>query len=168
MDNSVIISIRPEWCRKIITGEKTLEIRKTKPKLETPFKCYIYCTHSGSGEFFKSSLYSDIAWWNGEQWGKKIGKVIGEFTCNGFYTYSSVFPEANTLPEFIVLRRSCLTHEQIAQYENPNVIGTTLMCGVHAWDVSDVVVYDRPKDLSEFGFKHAPQSWAYCGVNGNG
>lgn len=41
MDKAVLISIRPEWVGKIITGEKTVEIRKTRPKMETPFRCYI-------------------------------------------------------------------------------------------------------------------------------
>lgn len=41
---TVLISIQPKWCEKIISGEKTVEVRKTRPKLETPFKCYIYCT----------------------------------------------------------------------------------------------------------------------------
>lgn len=41
---AVLISIRPKWVEKIVSGEKTLEVRKTRPKLETPFKCYIYCT----------------------------------------------------------------------------------------------------------------------------
>ena len=43
MSKAVMISIRPQWCEKIASGEKTIEARKTKPKLETPFKCYIYC-----------------------------------------------------------------------------------------------------------------------------
>jgi hypothetical protein len=38
---AVLISIRPKWCEKIASGEKTIEVRKTKPKLLTPFKCYI-------------------------------------------------------------------------------------------------------------------------------
>ena len=44
MSKAVMLSIRPKWCEKIASGEKTIEVRKTKPKLETPFKCYIYCT----------------------------------------------------------------------------------------------------------------------------
>ena len=39
-----MLSIRPKWCEKIIRGEKTIEVRKTRPKLDTPLKCYIYCT----------------------------------------------------------------------------------------------------------------------------
>lgn len=41
---TVLISIQPKWCELILSGDKTLEIRKNKPKLITPFKCYIYCT----------------------------------------------------------------------------------------------------------------------------
>lgn len=52
---SVILSIRPNWCEKIISGKKTIEIRKTKPKIETPFKCYIYCTN---GETLYRSAYT--------------------------------------------------------------------------------------------------------------
>ena len=43
---AVLISIRPKWCEKIISGEKTIEVRKTRPKMDTPFKCYIYCMPS--------------------------------------------------------------------------------------------------------------------------
>lgn len=46
MSKAVLISIRPEWVEKIAKGEKTVEVRKTQPKLETPFKCYIYCTNT--------------------------------------------------------------------------------------------------------------------------
>ncbi len=44
MSKAALISIRPKWVEKIANGEKTIEVRKTRPKLETPFKCYIYCT----------------------------------------------------------------------------------------------------------------------------
>lgn len=39
---SVMLSVQPKWCKVIASGKKTIEVRKTKPKLETPFKCYIY------------------------------------------------------------------------------------------------------------------------------
>ncbi len=47
MSKAVMLSVRPKWCEKIASGEKTIEVRKTRPKLETPFKCYIYCTIDG-------------------------------------------------------------------------------------------------------------------------
>lgn len=40
---AVMISIRPEWCKLIAEGKKTVEVRKTMPfKEKFPFKCYIY------------------------------------------------------------------------------------------------------------------------------
>lgn len=47
MSKAVLISIRPEWCEKIINGQKTIEVRKTRPKMDTPFKCYIYRSVQG-------------------------------------------------------------------------------------------------------------------------
>ena len=41
---AILISISTKWVENIASGEKTIEVRKTKPKIETPFKCYIYCT----------------------------------------------------------------------------------------------------------------------------
>ena len=64
VSKSVLISIQPEYCQLIADGYKIAEVRKNFPKLETPFKVYIYCTN-GKG-------YSpDI----------EKGKVIGEFLC---------------------------------------------------------------------------------------
>lgn len=53
MSKAVLISIRPEWVRKIMSGQKTIEVRKTRPKITPPFKCYIYKCGNGKviGEF---------------------------------------------------------------------------------------------------------------------
>ena len=53
---SILISIQPKWCELIASGKKTIEVRKTRPKLETPFKCYIYETKG------KLQRYSSVAW----------------------------------------------------------------------------------------------------------
>ena len=42
---SVLIRIQPNWVEKVVSGQKTIEVRKSRPKIETPFKCYIYCTN---------------------------------------------------------------------------------------------------------------------------
>lgn len=74
MSKAVMISIRPKWCEKIVNGEKTIEVRKTRPKLETPFKCYIYETQGRT----------DTPWVDKD--GHMIfagrGQVIGEFVCD--------------------------------------------------------------------------------------
>lgn len=51
MSKAVMLSIRPKWCEKIVNGDKTIEVRKTRPKMETPFKCYIY--RIGNRRYFK-------------------------------------------------------------------------------------------------------------------
>ena len=42
MSKAVLISIRPRWCKKIINGNKTIEVRKTRPKMDPPQSwCYV-------------------------------------------------------------------------------------------------------------------------------
>lgn len=84
---SVLLSIKPKYCELIASGIKTIEVRKNRPKLETPFKCYIYCTHGyyrtpserkQSGDFWVGKPINNDS--PGRYWGN--GKVIGEFICN--------------------------------------------------------------------------------------
>lgn len=79
MSKAVLISIRPKWCEKIINGEKTIEVRKTRPKMETPFKCYIYETQ---GWVEKDSIMVF----------RLGGRVIGEFTCDRIYKLETRSP----------------------------------------------------------------------------
>lgn len=88
MSKAVLISIRPEWCEKIINGQKTIELRKTRPKMDTPFKCYIYCTAGRPDlnipisnerlmrDYLETGSMKSMTCQLGN------GKVIGEFTCN--------------------------------------------------------------------------------------
>ena len=61
MSKAVLISIRPEWCEKIMSGQKTIEVRKTRPKMDTPFKCYIFKCGNGKviGEFLCDQIIED-------------------------------------------------------------------------------------------------------------
>ena len=60
MKKAVLISIRPEWCQKIASGEKTIEVRKNRPKLAQPFKCYIYCTRDKHLAFMQNQTGSNL------------------------------------------------------------------------------------------------------------
>ena len=81
-NKAVLLSVRPEWCKKILSGEKTVEVRRTCPVHGTPFKVYIYCTLAGSDNLFMDVLNRDVAAWNRGGWPEKKGRVIGEFTCD--------------------------------------------------------------------------------------
>ena len=76
MSKAVLISIRPKWVEKIASGEKTIEVRKTRPNLPTPFKAYIYCTLPRyPHEDYICPEPPAPAFYGG-------GMVIGEFTCD--------------------------------------------------------------------------------------
>lgn len=93
MAKAVLISIRPEWCEEIVSGEKTIEVRKTLPKLETPFKCYIYCTNTRPflvwGDSFRGDWVTEFTHLSGygraeaaRIWDVFNGHVAGEFVCD--------------------------------------------------------------------------------------
>ena len=169
----VLISIQPKWCKLIANGQKTIEVRKTKPKLDTPFKCYIYCTQSElltkSHHDGKIYVAFDKKYRNALERNGNItlsGKVIGEFVCDkitsfGFDTYYHTLTHRHggynvslgTFSERELYSKSCLSFADIYEY-----IGERYG---YAWHISDLKIYDKPKELSEFGLSRPPQSWCY-------
>lgn len=130
MSKAVLISIRPKWCEKIVNGEKTVEVRKTSPKMKTPFKCYIYCTQPKyPHEDFIATDYPKPQFYGG-------GKVIGEFTCDRIYELAPLNHAPNDVEQ-----QACLTREEIVRYLKG--VG----CG---WHISDLKIYDAPRELGEF------------------
>lgn len=146
MSKAVMLSIRPKWVEKIANGEKTIEVRKTKPKLDTPFKCYIYCTLQGCNEFFRVDLGRDVAKWNRGKWADRKGNVIGEFICDRIYELAPL----NHAPDDVE-KQACLTREEIVNY----LKGTG-----YGWHIVDLRIYDQPRELTEFR-RACPNSW-YC------
>lgn len=159
---AVLISIQPHWCEMIATGEKTLEVRKTMPKMETPFKCYIYCTLSGSNEFFKYALNGDVAAWNRGKWGERKGNVIGEFICDNIMCFDVPYPAFQSKMDKRIIEESCCTYWQLHRYAYHDAL--------YGWHISDLVIYDKPKDLCEFykvGTLNA-SDWEYQLYDGSG
>ena len=136
---SVLISIRPKWCGLIASGKKTIEVRKTAPKLPPPFKCYIY----------ETKARTDAPTFVGED-GHVLytgrGQVIGEFMCDliGFHPGTDV-------------PSSCVPIEELKKYANGKMLVR--------WHISDVKIYDQPRELRDFGKKRPPQSWCYVENN---
>ena len=194
---SVLISIQPKWCELIANGKKTIEVRKTRPKIDVPFKCYIYQTKT---VYVSKSKENDVL----VPIKQNMGKVIGEFMCDcianyeaelwddetyeriqeffepddfaeyGEYEYKTIADNGDDFwRENMLCTSSCLTIEELRKY-----VG----CGIatfYGWHISDLVIYDKPKELSEFrsyncsvylenGYplptheiKRPPQSWYY-------
>ena len=107
---SLLISIQPKRCEKIAKREETIEVRKTRPKIETPFKAYIYCTigNGVKGDYLVPS-------------GIQCGKVIGEFVCDKVYLIKnqgsmfSVADEEQSVTNEIA-RQSCLDYYDMVSY----------------------------------------------------
>lgn len=140
---SALISIKPKWCELIASGKKTIEIRKTRPKLEAPFKCYIYCTK----EFYRKG--------DGYFQGKYCGKVIGEFICNKIDRLAVCGYDNSDMKlrrvddnltaynlDYDYLNKCRLSLGELKNYAN----GSELF----GWHISDLVIYDKPKDLDDF------------------
>ena len=174
MSKAVLISIRPEWCKKIAGGHKTIEIRKTEPNLKKPFKCYIYCT--------KSTHFVDIPGVKKSGLMSTDGKVIGEFTCcsttvicHARSTGSGALPKLHIIgsglelqykPATDLLKAACMSEETTEKYLKGR--------GGYGWHISNLKIYDRPRPLSDFTKMRAtkfgdepvdverpPQSWFY-------
>lgn len=170
---SVLISIQPKWCKLIANGEKTVEVRKTKPKLETPFKVYIYCTQDKKFNFCTD---------NGEQYTHiGNGKVIGEFVCDkiidiDYGIEEGVYFDGEYQEGFETNGNgnnpTCLSFVDLENYLTKNE--------GYGWHISNLVIYDKPRELSEFqkpreyiqinyrkrnsyfkGITRPPQSWCY-------
>lgn len=166
MGKSVLVSIQPQYCELIANAVKPLifskikrlELRKSKPNLDVPFKAYIYETKAlfypqGSKYLFQGQ-----------------GKVIGEFVCDYILGHCEM---ANA---DIAEQQGCVKREDILNYANGKE--------VFGWHISNLVIYDKPKELSVFKMgckgcknkdtyhckfhcmgeremKRPPQSWCY-------
>ena len=168
MSKAVLISIRPEWCKKILDGEKTVEVRRTCPVHGTPFKAYIYCTRTASKEFILDDHNWDVSSKNCDGWPDKRGHVIGEFTCKkitslthvgetGSWEPASLYvmaPGSYYKPADELLKAACMSKETAEKY-----LKGRDGCG---WHISNLKIYDKPRDLDEFS------RFGFWGMNGTG
>ena len=144
----VMLSIRPKWVEKIVKGEKTIEVRKSRPKIETPFKCYIYCTkEKKQDDIIWAGAFGDRGEWNGH--------IIGEFICDEVYEWKYDYCDGVDIDDDLILD-TCIDREDINIYAK----GKTL----YGWHISYLKIYDKPKPIMTFykpcpiklGFKNCP------------
>ena len=190
---AVMISTQPKWVEKIANRKKTIEVRKNAP--EVPFKAYIYCTkakpylYREANPPFELFLDSDLYEGNGYDDRLFSGKVIGEFVCDEIiewqydrgHQYYVDYPDDCTSYFPYLKCHSEATGLKCSEIENYGK-GKTL----YGWHISDLKIYDKPKELSEFrkpckinlpmcdrceyystwngrceNITRAPQSWCY-------
>lgn len=170
---AVLISIQPKWVEKIANREKTIEVRKTAPK-QVPFKAYIYCTKDKYEWLYRvdNNGYGKPQSWH--------GKVIGEFICDNVIEFESGFHDDNTTEELrrvwydeddgerdaelfaedgepnYLCTKACLTWYELKEYVG---IGDRTFYGLH---ISNLKIYDKPKELSEFYITCKEKSCQMC------
>lgn len=149
---SVLISIRPEWVEKIVSGKKTIEVRKSAPK-EVPFKAYIYCSYGD----MKTNYYL-----------RGRGKVIGEFICdkideykfhNGLIKFNSMGLPSGVYGSYLIFeddyKSMCLSYDEVKNYGKDKTL--------YGWHISQLKIYNKPKELREF-YKPCPDPFNYCTI----
>ena len=138
---AILMSIKPKWCEKIFNGEKTVEVRKVAPKLEPPFKVYMYRTKEKCGAKIINDCLNSV--YGG-------GKVVGEWVCDKVIEYDYIVIAcakfevngAYVKEENRYNAGACLSAEEMYEYSK----GKSL-CGLH---ITKVKRYDTPKELSAF------------------
>lgn len=196
---SVLLSIKPKYCELIANGEKTIEVRKTKPKLDTPFKCYIYCTKGGLNIYSNGKQYvadsseilkngADEAFEETSNFRKWNGKVIGEFICSKITEFESEFWDDETYERIQTIIKDCERYFESGEYEYETVatnedekykenwlckqscvsweemrkyVGTGIK-EFYGWHISNLKIYDTPKELSRFKQCHKCEHYFYC------
>lgn len=166
---SILISIKPEYVEKILNGEKTIEIRKTKPSCELPCKVYIYMTKKRN--FFMANRKGEEIWFgDGLRYDKTeivkfpkcdvqywhlLGKVVAEFTLNKITTHLYNFIDCeeqesyNFLVEDVKNAGFNTNLEGLLDFDE-FVENYGKRKPLYAWHIDDLKIYDKPKELSEF------------------
>lgn len=154
---AILQSIKPQYCELIAAGKKTIEVRKTIPKIQTPFKVYIYCTKGEKLWKKGNSVFLDKRYNRLLQTFDYMlnGKIIGEYVCNEI----DKVVHAGTTNQNIELcfldngwnytpliaefyRKSCLTYAELEKYSKGG--------DIYGYHISNLVIYDKPKGLYEF------------------
>lgn len=170
---AVLMSVHPQWCEKIFSGKKTIEVRRNRPKLEPPFTVYVYCTKAkniredglyllpNDKELYLGCKEKDLGFvcWEGDF---RNGKVIGSFVCDRLTCHQAYYDDdgGKHLTNFAgqEIQRTCLSEQELFDY----LIGKDGKMGTGwLWHITAPKLFDKPRELSEFGITRAPMSWCY-------
>lgn len=180
----ILITLPPEQVANILNGKQTIIIQKTAPKCELPIEACIYCAKDTSGGLLVKNTSTDTI---GFAKGKAVlkddltrfsyiqlfnGKVVAKFTLKKVEEILALPTEIGcsyqtvTLPFKFLMQKSCVNSEGFNHY---------LKCkNGYAWHISDLQIFDKPKEIIEFfepyncgelpiPLVNPPKSWRYIG-----
>lgn len=139
---AVMLSLRPQWCEKIFNGSKSIEVRKSRPSIPTPFKVYVYQTKHKGGKAIVSEVLNSV--YGG-------GKVIGSFVCDKIISTCGWRLKGHTgrcakrtKSEEEFPKNACLSIEEIVEYSgNENL-------EIYGWHITEPKLFEKPRDITEF------------------
>lgn len=146
MKASLILSTQPYYVFLIIARtmgwpipqHKEVEVRKDFPKASDWNRTvHIYCSKNMRSFNRIPAQYQPFM-------AKILGKVVGEFVCDRIYEYEPSFGYLNGSD---IRELTCLSLREIIEYSKGKTI--------YGWHISDLKIYDTPKEISEF--------WVYNG-----
>lgn len=142
---AIMVNVSPSICERVTDRDRacTILVKKSMPKIEGPFKCYIYCTEKDYDKTFGVDKFMHKVFLDSK--GKQ--KVIGEFICDQITQYNCdrYFQEyfvAGYIGAYMPLREMSLTQKDLMEYGK----GESL----YGWHISNLTIYDEPKELTEF------------------
>lgn len=163
---AVLMSIRPQWCAEIFNGEKTIEVRKNRPSIPTPFTVYVYQTKHkggnatvrevlnsvyGGGKVIGSFICDKVEEYEGEFWDDDTYERIQEpwepsdFAEYGEYEYDTIGENGEFYGKGIELsKQSCLSWNELRKY-----VGQGLK-DFYGWHITEPKLFDKPRELCEF------------------
>lgn len=135
----ILISLKPYFYYLIGEGIKTTEVRKSMPKADDWSRNTWFYMSKDENSFAKIPKEFQ------DKYRKYFGKVGLKFVCDRIDEFSVPYPayfsEVDSKTESII-KSACLTPMDIHHYN-----GTRQ---TYAWHISDLVIYDKPKELGEF------------------
>lgn len=163
MNKVIILAVQPQWLQKILTGKKTIEIRKSTPKCDYPIDVYLYCTKGKPFlldlRFLKEDkcLMYDLSIKDFDTFVSRVdaeiinttlnGKIVAKFTLNKvdkINNCGNCFEIANESYAYTnaIGNRSCLDFIDMKKYLNDK--------GGYAWHIDNLQIFDEPMELKEF------------------
>lgn len=160
MNRAIMIAVKPIWCAKIMNGDKTTEVRTSKALYKATKKLIeeqgyatflMYCTKGDVLEYLydTSDNYGEYIDHKGKCWGDEQlnGKVLAKFTVRKVEEIENFIYYQNDgwcgeEREHIDTNGMCLSEDELHTYLKGK--------NGYAWHIEDLVIFDKPKELSEF------------------
>lgn len=158
----VLASLKPYYYYLVGEGIKKIEVRKDMPKASDWDNEVLFYMSKDEKSFAKIPKEFQ------EKYRKHFGKVGMQFICdkvdeynfhNGLVEFNSMGLPSRIYSSYFIFaddyKSMCLSYDEVKNYGN----GKTL----YGWHISDLKIYDKPKELSEFKTPPCEKSEKACG-----